>query len=85
MIFQYSFTGIDESMVQTAKDMITIGDRWHLPMILSMRICGANGILSTNHVLGLYKGMIIDRKCARLFNEQNLHQACGDKACFMVL
>ena len=83
MNFQYSFTGIDESMVQTAKDMITIGGKWQLPMILSVRICGANGISSTNHVLGLYKGMIIDGECchARLFNEQYLHQACGDKAC----
>ena len=84
MNFQYSFTGIDESMVQTAKDMITIGERWHLPMILSVRICGANGVSSKNHVLGLYKGMIIDGEwChAWLFNEQNLHQACGDKARF---
>ena len=54
-------------------------------MILSVRICGANGIVSTNHVLRLYNGMIIDGECchARLFNEQKLHQACGDEAYFL--
>ena len=54
-------------------------------MILSICIRGPNGMVSTNHVVGVYKGMIIDGECchARLLNEQNLHQACGDKAFFV--
>ena len=81
--FQYSVTGINESMIQSAKDIITIGQIWYLPMILYVSIRGPKGMVSTNHVLGVYKGMVIDGECchARLFNEQNLHQACGDKAC----
>ena len=72
-------------MIQSATDMITIGERWYLPMILSISICGPNGMVSTNHDVGVYKGMIIDGEhChARSLNEQNLHQACRDKAFFV--
>ena len=85
MKFQYSITAIDESMIQSATDMITIGNRWRLPMVLSICIRGPNDMVSTNHVVGVYKGMIIDGECchARLLNEQNVHQACGDKAFFV--
>ena len=83
--FQYSITEIDESMIQLAKDMITIGQRCHLPMILSVGIHGPKGMVSTNHVVGVYNGMIIDGECchARLLNEQNLHQSCGDETFFV--
>ena len=83
--FQYSITAIDESMIQSATDMITIGQRWHLPMILSVGIRGPKGIVSTNHVLGVYKGMIIDGECrhTRLLNEQNLHKSCSDADFFV--
>ena len=83
--FQYNITAIDESMIQLASDMITFGNRWRLPMILSILIRGPNGVVSTNHGVGVYKGMIIDGECchARSLNEQNLHQACGDKAFFV--
>ena len=72
-------------MIQSSTDMITIGQRWCLPMILSVGIRGPKGMVSTNHVLGIYKGMIIDGECrhARSLNEQNLHQACGNEACFV--
>ena len=65
--------------------MITFGNTCRLPMILSLLIRGSNGLVPTNHVVGLYNGMIIDGECchARALNEQNLHQACGVKAFFV--
>jgi hypothetical protein len=37
-----------------------------------------------NHVLGLYKGMIIDGESdtAQVFNEKNFNKACGDNVRF---
>ena len=40
-------------------------------MIVSVLIMGDNGLVPMNHVLGLYKGMIIDGESdtAQVFNE----------------
>ena len=53
-------------------------------MIVSVLIIGDNGIVPINHVLGLYKGMIIDGESdtAQVFNENNFNKACGDNVRF---
>ena len=53
-------------------------------MIVSVLIMGDNGLVPMNHVLGLYKGMIIDGESdtAQVFNKTNLNKACGDNVRF---
>ena len=65
--------------------MITFGNTCRLPMILSLLIRGSNGLVPTNHGVGLYNGMIIDGECSNVqaLNEHNLHQACGVNAFFV--
>ena len=48
-------------------------------MIFSVLIVGDSGLAPTNHVLGLYRGMIIDGESdtVQVFNERNLNKACG--------
>ena len=45
---------------------------------------GDNGIVPMNHVLGLYKGTIIDGESdtAQVFNEIFVNKACGDNVRF---
>ena len=59
-------------------------------MIVSVLIMSDNGrvpinrVVPINHVLGLYKGMIIDGESdtAQVFNENNFNKACGDNVRF---
>ena len=48
--------------MKTTSEVQMIVEKIQLPMIVSVLIMGGNGLAPINHVLGLYKGMIIDGK-----------------------
>ena len=58
--------------MKTASEVQMIGTRIKLPMIVSVLIMSDNGLAPINHVMGLYKGMIIDGEndTAQVFNEK---------------
>ena len=75
---------LDQSLMKTTSEIKMIVEKIQLPMIVSVLILGDNGIVPINHVLGFYKGMIIDGESdtAQVFSEQNLNKACGYNVCF---
>ena len=85
--FQYSITAIDESTIQSASDMITFRNTCRLPMISSLLIRGPNGLVPTNHVVGLYNGMIIDGECSHVqaLNKKNFTKLAVLKLFLLVL
>ena len=65
--------------MKTTSEVQMILEKIQLSMIVSVLIMGDNGLVRINHVLGLYKGIIVDRESdtVLVFSEQNLNKACG--------
>ena len=83
-IIQQLNKSMSKSLMKTMSEVQMIVEKIQLPMIVSVLIMGENGLVPMNHVLGLYKGMIIDGESdtAQVFNENNFNKACGDNVRF---
>ena len=75
---------LSKSLMKTMSEVQMIVEKIRLPMIVSVLIMGGNGLVPINHMLGLYKGIIIDGESdtAQVFNENNFNKACCDNVQF---
>ena len=64
---------LNKSLMKTTSEVQNIGTSIQLPMICSVLILGDNGLVPINHVLGLFKGTIIDGESDTVwvFNEKS--------------